>query len=185
MRRNFNWEELSNISMTVALFYLIYSAYFIVQDFSSLKFSISMVLAFMHAWIVFQSSKSIYKNLWILNENIWIAGNDITLEALRLKRVIMIQIWISIVLYYSNEVIYTFVYGFTSGNEASSWIYMAKYFLTIMIVFIFFIFLRARKWPDYFSVDLQLQQELINNQGEVVHRPPIMNNILRKGWIGT
>lgn len=141
MRRQFDRDELSNLSMTVALFYLIYSAYFIVQDFSSLKFTISMVLAFMHMWFIFITSKSMYKNLVILNDNIRIAGGDVTMDALKLKRSIMIQVWVSIVVFYLHEIIYTFVYSFTSNNQASATIYLIKYFVTISIILMMFIFL--------------------------------------------
>jgi hypothetical protein len=40
------------MSMIVAIFYLVYSAYFIASDIASLKVIIVVVLAVMHLWVI-------------------------------------------------------------------------------------------------------------------------------------
>jgi len=70
MRTQFTREELSSMSMIVAVFYLVYSAYFIASDIPSLKVVIVVVLSIMHLWVVFTCSVSVRKNIKILNSHI-------------------------------------------------------------------------------------------------------------------
>lgn len=70
MRTQFNRDELSSMSMIVAVFYLVYSAYFIASDIESLKVIIVVLLSAMHLWVVYSCSMNIMKNIKILNSHI-------------------------------------------------------------------------------------------------------------------
>ena len=76
------------------------------------------------------------------------------IESLLLKKKMVIQLWVVITLYYANKMIYTILYTFIDDNPTARNIYLANYFVEIFIIGLLFFFLRARKWPDYFSVDL-------------------------------
>jgi len=51
VRNSFTREELSSITMIVGIFYLVYSAYFIASDISSLRVIITVVLIIMYLWV--------------------------------------------------------------------------------------------------------------------------------------
>ena len=63
MRTQFTRDELSGMSMMVAIFYLVYSAYFIASDIRALRVIIVNVLSIMHLWAIAVISNNVKKNL--------------------------------------------------------------------------------------------------------------------------
>ncbi len=51
------------MSMMVAIFYLVYSAYFIASDIRALRVIIVNVLSIMHLWAIVVISNNVKKNL--------------------------------------------------------------------------------------------------------------------------
>jgi len=87
VRNTFTRDELSGLSMTVAVFYLVYSAYFIAQDIESLRTIISISLIIMHGWVIYNCTKNNFKNIAFLNMHIRASANELQIiESLLLKK---------------------------------------------------------------------------------------------------
>jgi len=130
VRTQFTREELSSMSMIVAIFYLVYSAYFIASDIPNLRMIIVVVLSVMHTWVIFICSLSAIKNLSLIKQHIRNAGNDNTiLESLRLKYKMLLSFFIIIVVYFLTKISYSCLYTFVVDNIFCRNLYMANIFL--------------------------------------------------------
>jgi hypothetical protein len=155
LRTQFTRNELSSMSMIVAIFYLVYSAYFIASDIKSLKLIIVIVLAAMHAWVILACSMNIKRNISMINSHIvQSAGDQTVLEALKLKRFILTSLWVIIVCFFLNKIMYSCLYMFVKNNYFSRNLYMANLVIELGLISLLMYFFRSRKWPDYFSVDM-------------------------------
>ena len=106
MRNQFTRDELSSMSMIVAIFYLVYSAYIIASDIRSLKVIIVVILACMHVWVIFHCSVNIRKNLKIIDTHLDASVGDETVrESLYLKRFILRSFWGVIVAFFLLKIL--------------------------------------------------------------------------------
>lgn len=104
--------------MIVGIFYLVYSAYFIASDIPSLKVVIIVILIIMYIWVTITCLRNSLTNIRMLKSHIAITGQDeIILDALKLKKSLMIQFVFVSTLYYSNKIIYSSLYTFIRKNE--------------------------------------------------------------------
>ena len=182
MRTQFTRDELSSMSMIVAIFYLVYSAYFIASDIASLKVVIVTVLAIMHLWVVISCAINIRKNLSILGAHIRSsAGDETVIEVLKLKRFMMIALLCSITFIFLNKVIYSILYTFIQANTVCRNLYLANMIVQLVLIVMLLYYFRSRKWPDFFTVDMQYQ--LLENNAEQVQKPPVMSNEIPQSWL--
>lgn len=141
--------------MIVAIFYLVYSAYFIASDIPNLRMIIVVVLSVMHAWVIFICSVAAIKNLGLIKQHIRNAGTDnAILDSLRLKYKMLMSFFVVIVLYFLTKIGYSCFYTFIVDNIFCRNLYMANIFLQVFFMFLLLVILRSRKWPEYFSVDM-------------------------------
>mmetsp|Transcript_25191 Transcript_25191/g.29031 ORF Transcript_25191/g.29031 Transcript_25191/m.29031 type:complete len:208 (-) Transcript_25191:429-1052(-) len=117
MRNAFTREELSSITMIVGIFYLVYSAYFIASDIPSLKIVIIVILIIMYVWVALTCVKNCLVNIRTLRSHIMITGaEEIILDALKLKKYLMVNFCAITFLFYLNKIVYNGLYTFINNN---------------------------------------------------------------------
>lgn len=164
MRTTFSRDELSSITMTVGIFYLVYSAFFIASDIPSLKLVLTLVLIVMYIWVVVSCTRNWFINIKVLNSHIRITGADeILIDSLRLKKFMMINLFLIIFLFYCNKIAYNSIFTFVNDNYIWRNLIIVNMFIELVIIcYMLFIF-RSRKWPEYFSLDV-FYQDIGNNE---------------------
>jgi hypothetical protein len=183
MRNSFTREELSSITMIVGIFYLVYSAYFIASDIPSLKVVIIVILIIMYFWVALTCLKNCIINIRTLKSHIGITGNDeVIMEALKLKKYLMVNFWIITCLFYFNKIIYNALYTFINENTLARDLKIANLFVEFVIIsYMLFVF-RARKWPEYFSLDIMYHQ-LGQGDEEQMPKSVVLNAIVPSRWV--
>ena len=61
-------------------------------------------------------------------------------------------------------------------------VYMYNVTVEIILLFMFLFNFRTRKWPDYFSVDIQIEP-LLSGENEATFKPPILQNSVTVEWL--
>lgn len=90
VRNSFTREELSSITMIVGIFYLVYSAYFIASDITSLRVVIVVILIIMYLWVALTCLKNSIANIRTLKSHIEVTGPDeVIMASLKLKKYLM------------------------------------------------------------------------------------------------
>ena len=185
MRSSFSREELSSITMIVGIFYLVYSAYFIASDIPSLKIVIIIILIIMYTWVTLTCLKNSIQNIRLLKSHIEVTGEDeVIIEALKLKKSMMISFAIISTCYYLNRIIYNSLYTFIRDNTLCRNIIVANLFIELIIITLLLFSFRSRKWPEFFSLDLMYRQIGQNNDDqESIPKSIIMTSVVPSKWV--
>lgn len=184
MRSSFTRQELSSITMIVGIFYLVYSAYFIASDIPSLKIVIIIILIIMYIFVTITCIKNSFQNIKILRSHIALTGRDeITMEALKLKRYMMFCFVIISTVFYINKIIYSCLYTFIEDNKIWRNLIVANLFIELTIISAFLFLFRSRKWPEYFSLDLMYRQLGLQEDQEALPKSVIMNAVVPSNWV--
>lgn len=186
MRNSFTREELSSITMIVGIFYLVYSAYFIASDIPSLKVVIIVILILMYLWVALTCVKNCIVNINTLSSHIEITGPDeIIMESLKLKKYLMINFCVITLFFYLNKILHSALYTFINYNPINRDLLIVNLFIELLIISYMLFTFRARKWPEYFSLDI-LYQRIGDDENGQPQAPKslIMNAVVPAPWIG-
>ncbi len=87
----------------------------------------------------------------------------------------------TITLIFLNKVLYSMLYTFIEDNFFSRNLYIANILIQLIMAILLLYFFRSRKWPDFFSVDMQYQ--LLEDNAGSNAKPPVMANSLSQEWL--
>ena len=166
MRSSFTREELSSITMTVGIFYLVYSAYFIASDIPSLKLVIIIVLIIMYLWVTVTWARNWILNIKVLRSHIRITGpEEILMDSLKLKQFMMYNLLVITLIFYSNKIVYSALFTFIDNNYFWRNLIIVNLFVELSLIWYMMFVFRSRKWPEYFSLDV-FYQDIGNNDND-------------------
>jgi len=119
----------------------------------------------------------------MLKSHIAITGpEEIILDALKLKKSLMIYFAIITTLYYFNKILYSALYTFITDNSICRNLIIINLFVELIIVMSLLFVFRARKWPEYFSLDILYRQLGNMDDHEALPKSVIMTAVMPSAW---
>ena len=79
-----------------------------------------------------------------------------------------------------NRVIYSMLYLYVGNDKVCRNLYIVNILSQLILIMCMMYVMRTRKWPDYFSVDIQYQMLAVE---EAMNRPDVLNANLTKEWV--
>ena len=91
-----------------------------------------------------------------------------------------IGFWIFSCLILLNRVIYSTLYLYIGNDKVCRNLYIVNILMQLIMIMCLMYVMRTRKWPDYFSVDIQYQMLAAE---EAMNRADVLNATLTKEWV--
>ena len=148
-------NQATNLTLVMGVIYLIYSAYFLSSDFSSMQYFVNAVLAFIYLTLGIINLKSLNEQLNLLRSLVRFADEVVPvafMQSIKLKYLMLSQFKIVVFIFFMLKFV---MYAFNALNQMDGFASVrlgTGVQISELVIFslMLFIFRPRKQWPDYF-----------------------------------